>query len=126
MDQSSAAQNRKSQRSNVLLAATLETNGASLPIKLRNLSPEGALVDGEPLPEAGSEVVFHRNELSLPGRVAWVHGNHAGIAFAKPLQPEEVLRNVSVPKQKQSEYYRRPGFKRELTEQEKRLVESWL
>ena len=44
MDQSSNTQNRKVRRSNVLMAASLELSGTSLPVKLRNLSAEGALV----------------------------------------------------------------------------------
>lgn len=116
-------QNRRSQRSNVLLAATLDTGTAKLPVKLRNLSAEGALVQGIRLPASGGLVHFCRNELSVPSRVAWVHGDYAGIAFAEQLKPEEVLRNVPSPKARIPTSFRRPGLTcRELTEQEKAML----
>lgn len=126
MEHSSITQNRKSRRSNVLLAATLEAGGDSLSVKLRNLSSEGALVQAPRLPAVGDEVLFHRNDLSIPSRVAWVDGAHAGIAFAEPLKPEDVLRNVPAPKQRVSTRYKRPGFSARLSEQEKRMLERWL
>ncbi|MEJ7776939.1 MAG: PilZ domain-containing protein [Sphingomicrobium sp.] len=65
MDQSGVIE-RRSSRSNVMLQATLEIPGASLPVVLRNLSQDGALVRGEDLPEAGTRVLFHRQGLSVP------------------------------------------------------------
>ena len=126
MEHSSITQNRKSRRSNVLLAATLEVGGTSLPVKLRNLSSEGALVQAARLPQTGDAVVFCRNDLAIPSRVAWVDGAHAGIAFAQPLKPEEVLRNVPSPRPPVAISHRRPGFKVQLSEQEKRMLERWL
>ena len=72
MDESSNSQNRKNRRSNVLMSASLELSGTSVPVKLRNLSAEGALVEGERLPVEGSSVLFRKGDLSMPGRVAWV------------------------------------------------------
>lgn len=126
MDQSGVTQNRKSRRSNVLLAATLEVGGDILSVKLRNLSSEGALVQAARLPAVGDDVRFCRNELSVPSRVAWVDGEHAGIAFAQPLKPEEVLRNVPSPKPRLIISYKRPRLSVELSEQEKRMLERWL
>ena len=127
MDNSSATQNRRSRRSQVYLTATLEGAGPTMTVKLRNLSSEGALVEANDLPAEGSEVVFNRNELSTPGRVVWVNGNHAGIAFGDRLQPEQVLRHVPQHQPKVPPEFRRPGLaSRELTADERRLVESWV
>src|SRR4030095_2626131 len=60
MDQSSASQNRKNRRSNVLMSASLELSGTSLPVKLRNLSAEGALVEGDGLPIEGASILFRK------------------------------------------------------------------
>lgn len=125
MKQSSSPQNRRSTRSNVLLAATLNVGGDDVPVRLRNLSAQGALVEADAAPALGTEVVFRRNELVVAGRVAWVHGRHAGIAFADELQPQDVLRNVPSPAPKLPINFKRPGFGRPLSEQEQRLVESW-
>ena len=119
-------QNRRSRRSNVLLAASIEVSGASLAVKLRNLSTEGALVEGDDLPVEGSEVQFRRNELSVNSRVAWVHGKHAGVAFHRPIAQEEVLRNIPRPRYRVPLDYKRPGLAvRQLTPEEQRLAESW-
>lgn len=127
MDQSNTPSQRQSRRSNVLLAATIEVSGMSVPVKLRNLSEQGALVQAERLPVEGSEVLFRRNELSVPGRVAWVDGQYAGVAFAVALQPQDVMRNIPQPKARVQPDHRRPGFNpRTLTQQEQRLLESWI
>ena len=77
MDQGNIAQNRRSRRSPVLLAASVEVAGAPQAVKLRNLSEEGALIEGERLPLEGTTTFFQRNDLRLKGRVVWVHGRNA-------------------------------------------------
>lgn len=127
MDESSITQNRRSRRSNVLLAASIEVSGAALPVKLRNLSSQGALIEGEGLPVEGSEILFRRNELSVKGRIAWVHDKQAGVAFTTALLPEEVLRNIPKPRPRVVPDFRRPGLAcRKLKPEEQRLVDSWV
>ena len=127
MDNPSVTHQRRSRRSNVMLQATLETPGASLPVVLRNLSQDGALVRGEELPEEGARVLFHRQGLSVPSRVAWVHGGHAGLAFEFALFPKEMLRHVPPPCHKPApEIKRRPGLAaRPLTPAERAMIERW-
>lgn len=127
MNEGSAAQNRRSNRSSVLLAARLKTRGGTMAVKLRNLSAEGALVEADKLPIEGCDVVFERDDLSVKGRVVWVKGKHAGVAFQIPLPPEQVLRNVPAPRPRMKPEFRRPGLaSRTLTDDERRLVESWI
>jgi len=128
MDESGPVQNRRFRRSNVMLKATLEAPGASLPVVLRNLSQEGALVQGEDLPAEGVRVLFHRQGLSVPGRVAWSHAGHAGLQFDVPLFPRELLRHVPppTPKPPPPPIKRRPGLGcKPLTPGERALIERW-
>lgn len=119
--------NRRSRRSPVLLAATVEIAGEQVAVKLRNLSEEGALIEGERLPLEGAGTVFARNELRLRSRVVWVQGRYAGVAFDKPLNPEQVLRNVPKPKPRTQGDFRRPGLAcRPLSAYERRMLERWL
>jgi hypothetical protein len=111
MDESSQSQNRKTRRSNVLMSASLELSGASLPVKLRNLSADGALVEGEKLPIEGASLLFRKGDLSMPGTVAWVKGRQAGVSFAQKLNPEQLLRHVPTPKPRVTPSFRRPGLK---------------
>jgi hypothetical protein len=127
MDSSTNCQNRKSPRSKVLLAATLEVSGRSCAVRLRNLSEVGALVEGDGLPIEGTNVTFCRNELNAAGRVVWVDSRLAGIAFEQKLQPEQVLRHVPPPRTKFQPRSWRPGFtKSNLTAEQRRLAESWV
>lgn len=120
-------QNRRSRRAPVLLAATIEVDGVPEAVKLRNLSEEGALIEGERLPAEGSTSFFRRNELRLKSRVIWVHGRYAGVAFARPLKSEEVLRNIPQPRPKAQMDFRRPGLAcRPLTAYERRMLERWM
>jgi hypothetical protein len=127
MDQSSMSHNRRSRRSPVLLAASIEVAGAPIDVKLRNLSEEGALIEGEGLPEDGTSTWFMRKDLRVKGRVVWVHGRYAGIAFDQQLNPDQVLRSIGKPKPKAEQDFRRPGLAcRPLTDYERRMLERWM
>ena len=127
MDESGMIQNRRSRRAPVLLAATIEVDGVPQSVKLRNLSEEGALIEGERLPAEGSTCFFQRNDLRLKSRVVWVHGRYAGVAFARSLKSEEVLRNIPQPRPKAPLDFRRPGLAcRPLTSYERRMLERWM
>lgn len=111
----------------MLLKATLEIRGESYPVILRNLSEDGALVSSFKLPDEGSHVLFHRQGLSVPGRIAWVHCNHAGLAFDFSLFPRELLRHIPPKTAKEPlPLKRRPGLRsKPLTEGERRIIEIW-
>lgn len=127
MDSSATCQNRRSRRSQVLLTAELEHAGACLSVKLRNLSSEGALVESAKLPIEGTPVMFRRNELSTSGRIVWVNGKYAGIAFDEDLNPEQVLRHIPPPRQKIHPRPYRPGIMpRNMTPAQRRLAETWI
>ena len=127
MDESTMNQNRRSRRSPVLLAASVEVDGVVVPVKLRNLSEEGALIEGESLPPEGTTTFFERNDLRLKSRVVWVEGRYAGVAFARSLKSEEVLRNVPKPRLRMDGDFRRPGLAcRPLTADERKMVERWM
>ena len=126
MDESSISQNRRSRRSNVLMAAALETATGLANVTLRNLSADGALIEGDGLPEQGYAVIFRKKDLVISGRIAWVNGRRAGIAFDMKLDPETVLRHVPAPKHRIDRQFKRPGFSTSLTEQERRWCETVL
>jgi hypothetical protein len=124
MDESSPSQNRKSRRSNVLMSASLELSGTSLPVKLRNLSADGALVQGDKLPVEGAAVQFRKGDLSVAGIVAWVKGRQAGVSFAQKLNPEQLLRHVPVPRPRVTPSFRRPGL-RTSTDKDMGFGDAW-
>ncbi|HET7282308.1 MAG TPA: PilZ domain-containing protein [Sphingomicrobium sp.] len=126
MDQSSLAQNRKSGRSPVLLSAKVDIDGVGVSVVLRNLSSEGALIEGAQLPPEGATTRFNRNELSVQGRIVWVEGRFAGIAFDRRLEREEMLRQVPPPRQRVEPQFRRPGLAcRPLSEADRQMIQLW-
>ncbi len=127
MDQSNNPQNRRSRRSHVLMAASIEADGVTVPVKLRNLSTEGALVEGDALPSVGSAVLFRKNELKLIGHVAWITGRRAGVAFEAMLDPDSVMRHVPTPRALAKLDFRRPRIKAaELSLGERKIAEDWI
>lgn len=127
MDESGITQNRRGRRSHVLMAAFIEADGVAVAVKLRNLSPEGALVEGVQLPVVGSSVIFRKKELNLPGHIAWVTAGRAGIAFVSLLDPVAVLRHVPRSKPLPKLDFRRPRIKSgELSPGERKIGQDWI
>ena len=110
----------------MLLSASIELSGVSLPVKLRNLSSEGALIEGDKLPVEGAEVVFRKAELALEGRIAWVEGKRAGLAFSEKLDADLVLRHIPAPRPRVKPDFRRPGLHtRQLSTEELNIGDRW-
>lgn len=126
MDESSNTQNRRSRRSNVLMAASIETAAGTVPVTLRNLSAEGALIEGQGALIEGYPVIFRKKDLVISGHIAWVNENRAGIAFDAKLEPDTVLRHVPAPRHRIEPSFRRPGLSHSLTEQERRWCQSFI
>src|SRR3954465_14655022 len=105
---------RRSPRSKVLLAATLELAARTVPVMMRDLSEHGALIEIEGTLEIDSEVLFRRNELRVRGYVAWVHDGLAGVCFTRQLKPEVVLRHIGRPRPPSVDeaLHRRPALTR--------------
>jgi hypothetical protein len=109
-----------------MLGATLELAGQAQPVILRNLSAGGALIEGKWLPAEGSSVLFVRNDLRVPARVAWVEGRYAGVAFECALDRAEVLRHIPKAREKFEPRFRRPGLAcRPLSDADRKMVELW-
>ena len=79
------AEQRGGVRSNVFLAATVNWGTQRLAVRIRNMSPSGALIDGDALPEVGAKVRLLRGSLSAVGSVAWAANGQAGLNFDSKL-----------------------------------------
>ena len=127
MYERSITQNRRSGRSNVLMTATIETDVGSTDVTLRNLSSEGALIEGEGIPRKGSKILFRKKELAVSGRIAWVSHRRAGIAFDARLEPETVLRHIPKPRTRIQPNFKRPGVAAtDLSAEERRWCETYI
>ena len=127
MDESSNVQNRRSRRSRMLMSATLELSGRALKVTLRNLSAQGAQVEGTSIPVEGTELLFRKGDLAVVGSIIWTKGKQAGIRFEQALDPATVLNHVPAPRPRKADAFRRPGLaNRALTEQERVLAKCWI
>ncbi len=126
MDESTTTQNRRSRRSQLMMQATLEIAGRAVPVKLRNLSSDGARVAGDELPIEGTDLLFRKGDLAVAGRVIWSKGKQAGIEFGQKLDPVEVLNHVPAPRPRMQPDFRRPGLSsRGMTASDRILPEHW-
>lgn len=75
----------------MFLVATLYFGGAGSPVRVRNMSTTGALVEGAALPAAGTAIILRRGALEAPATTAWSEAGKAGLAFAGPLEVSEWL-----------------------------------
>jgi hypothetical protein len=95
-----ALTNKRSQgRSNVFLAATLDTGAASYPVRIRNLSPNGALIEAPSLPAVGSKVRLSRGSLTVDGVLAWQAARVGGLNFEGIIDVDRWVHRVGHPGQ---------------------------
>ena len=73
---------RREERVNLFVMAALHADRDGGPVKLRNISSIGALVEGERLPDTGSTIELRKGPLTASGSVVWRHANRAGLAFS--------------------------------------------
>ena len=75
-------ESRSDPRSSVFLTAVLYTGSEQTPVRIRNLSAHGALLEGTNLPPEGISVQIRRGSLSAAGDIAWSRDQHCGLRFA--------------------------------------------
>ena len=125
---SMTAGKRVAKRSRVLLAAKLRTDAGDLPVRLRDLSRRGALLEGNHDLAVDDEVVFARGATSVPARVAWTGGSRLGIEFLDEIDAAEVLVHVSPKSSKKAPAptgFRRPRLASELTARQLQHARRW-
>ena len=75
------ADQRRNARTNLLLSATASARGRTVPIRIRNVSECGALIEGAGLPMEGETLELKRGDLEICATVAWAAGNKRGVRF---------------------------------------------
>lgn len=77
---------RSDPRASVFLTAVLYAGAAQTPVRIRNLSTQGALLEGADLPAEGTIVQIKRGSLSAAGDIAWSRDQHCGLRFAAVIE----------------------------------------
>jgi hypothetical protein len=96
-EQDDSQHQRQAKRSLVLLAGKVRIEGVVHDVRLRNLSQNGALLEGEAAFPVGTLLRFERGDTAVDARVAWAAKNRFGIEFLTPIQESEVLIHIGKP-----------------------------
>lgn len=75
------AEVRVAARTNMFIAAMMLFDGRSTPVKVRNLSAAGALIETAVAPAAGVSFTLRRGSHAVRGSVAWTKENRCGLRF---------------------------------------------
>ena len=81
-------------RANVFLGAVLDSAAGSIPVRVRNISASGALIEGPILPAPEAKVRLVRGPLQATGTLAWEAQNHAGVSFEEPINVEAWVQRI--------------------------------
>ena len=65
----------------MFIAGVISWQDCSAPVKIRNMSPSGALLEAISLPQPGAEVRLRRGSLAAEGIIAWSGGDRCGVRF---------------------------------------------
>lgn len=68
-------------RTNLLLAATIESEALRTAVRIRNMSESGAMIDGAAFPPIGAMLTLRRLEMSIRATVIWHAAGRCGIRF---------------------------------------------
>lgn len=82
---------RRELRTNLFAMGTIYVDGASTPVRVRNLSPTGAMIEGAVLPRAGRRVRLRRGDLEVSAEIAWCKDGAAGLRFESAVTVAEWL-----------------------------------
>jgi hypothetical protein len=72
-------------RKNVMLAASISAGAVSAPVRIRNLSELGAMIDGPALPGTGARLTLSRLALSIGATVVWNRDGRCGLSLGCPI-----------------------------------------
>jgi len=68
-------------RKNLLLGATIEAGSLKAPVRVRNLSTSGAMLEGTTLPDPGVKLVLQRSDIRVGATVVWRLLGRCGVKF---------------------------------------------
>jgi hypothetical protein len=82
-------------RKNVMLAASISAGALSVPVRIRNLSEVGAMIDGPALPDSGTTLKLSRLALSIGATVVWSRDGRCGLRLGCPIVVDDWITGAS-------------------------------
>lgn len=81
METATSAEHRVESRNNIFVMAALYAGSKVTPVRIRNMSTSGALIEAAALPPKGTTVRLSRGSISVAGDVMWSDERRAGLRF---------------------------------------------
>jgi hypothetical protein len=78
-----------------MLAATISAGAQSAPVRIRNLSEVGAMIDGAALPRPGETLTLNRLALSIGATVIWNREGRCGLSLGSPIVVDDWIAGAS-------------------------------
>ncbi|WP_162814995.1 PilZ domain-containing protein [Erythrobacter aureus] len=110
-------ENRSQARTHLFVAATLTWPNGSYAARLRNVSPDGAMLETKAGPRVGEQVDITRGTLSANGVVVWRMGERVGVRFHNPVVVADWLPSSAAGQQLVDETFRQLKGSSSSTEQ---------
>jgi hypothetical protein len=85
MNPAPSSDHRVESRSNIFVMATMYAGGGSTPVRVRNMSRTGALVEAPGLPAVGTSARLSRGSLTVGCDIMWMGDGKAGLHFSDPV-----------------------------------------
>jgi hypothetical protein len=73
----------------------LDTGKESIPVRIRNLSSRGALIEAAGLPPVGADVRLVRGHLIANGELAWLGEGQGGVTFEGSIEVNSWVQRVA-------------------------------
>lgn len=96
MPPSRRTDSRTNQRKSLFAAGVLKSTSGVWPVRIRNISATGALVEASSLPKAGLSVRLCRASLWINAEIRWVGDGRAGLLFEGCVDVAAWLRSCAV------------------------------
>jgi hypothetical protein len=84
----------------MFILAAITAPSASGPVKIRNLSPSGALIEGATLPSTGERMELRRGANFVRGNVVWCQDGKAGLRFDGQVEVAEWMSRADAGQQR--------------------------
>lgn len=82
---------RRESRTSLFVMAALYSDAGSWPVKVRDLSSAGALIEGGTIPPPGTNIRLCRGSQSILGQIVWSRSERAGVRFETSVSVNEWL-----------------------------------
>lgn len=92
------SEQRRKHRANLFLAAMIEAGGVESPVRIRNLSETGALLEGPAFPAKGAKLVLKRQEVKVDATVRWIAGPRCGVEFGGQVAVQDWVAGKTTPR----------------------------